>query len=49
MASEENEKLKRQTNQTEQKGPERVRRALDENRTGNMTGGEKVSCGSFVR
>ena len=47
MASEENEKLKRQTNQTEQKGPERVRRALDENRTSNMIGGEKVSCNSL--
>ena len=29
VTNEENEKLKRQTEQTEQKGPERVRRALD--------------------
>ena len=38
VASEENEKLKRQTEQTEKKGPERVRRAQDENRIGSLTG-----------
>ena len=49
VASKENEKLKRQTEQTERKGPERVRRALNENRTGSMTGGEKVSVIVWVR
>ena len=47
VTSEENEKLKRQTEQTEQKGPERVRRGLDVNRTGSMTGDEKVICDSL--